>query len=100
MPTPERIKAPAYGEPGAIVDEVINESGKSLLFYAFYNKNGQLSYYAEFGRGASPEETSDTINDFANELFEANPSDLSDDELLDKVRILRHQADNVPDLWG
>ena len=99
MSTLERLNAPSTGEPGAIIDEVINRSGKSILLYAFYNEARQLTYYAEFWRGASPEEISDLINDFATELLETNPNDLSDDELLEKVRILRHQADNVPGLW-
>jgi hypothetical protein len=100
MPKIERLNAPSTGKPGAIVDEFINRSGKSELYYAFYNGNRQLSYYAEFWRGATPEDISDTINDFATELLDTNPNDLSDDELLEKVRILRHQADNVPDLWA
>lgn len=100
MPKVERLNASSTGEPGAIVDEGVNKSGKSVLLYTFYNKYGELSYYAEFWRGATPEEISDLINDFADELLETNPNNLSDYELLDKVKTLREQADNVPDLWG
>jgi hypothetical protein len=99
MANTEKITVPFTGEPGAIIDEHINRSGKSELLYAFYNEKGLLTSYLTFWRGVTPEEISDTINDLATELLETNPKNYSDDELLDKVRALRHQADHVPDLW-
>lgn len=99
MPLPERHKDLLVGEPGAVVNEDIGESGKSRLYYTYHDGNGNLLYYAEFWRGASPEDISHMLNQWADELLETNPRNLPDHELLEKAKTLRELADNVPGLY-
>ncbi|OGM76157.1 hypothetical protein A2394_02575 [Candidatus Woesebacteria bacterium RIFOXYB1_FULL_42_36] len=86
------------GPPGAVLDEDFSEAEGSYLYYAYYNEKGRLTYYADFKRNISPEEISEILNDYADELLCHYPEKMTVEEVIEKVNDLRIQAQNVPGL--
>jgi hypothetical protein len=94
----ERLNGLSEGEPGAVVDEDLSETNRSYLYYAYYDENGCLMYYSDFERDASPEEISEQLNDFANNLLHSYQEGMTLEDIIEKVDELREQARNVPGL--
>jgi len=98
MCTLERFNELLKGPPGAVLDEDYSEAEGSYLYYAYYNEKGRLIYYADFKRNISPEEISEVLNDYADDLLCRYPEKMTLEELVEKVVGLRIQARNVPGL--
>jgi hypothetical protein len=98
MQLPERFNNLMEGQPGAVVDEDYTETDGPFLYYAFYDDDGYLTYYANFERNASPADIAEILSQDADELLRCYPDDMTLEEVYRKVDELREQARNVPGL--
>ena len=95
----ERFSGATEGQPGGIVDEAFSEEiDASYLYYACYDKEGNVLACEDFDRDASPEFISETLNSQADDILRYPPDGMNLDEVLNIVGELRKYASEVPGL--
>jgi hypothetical protein len=98
MFTAERFGSLLRGKPGSAVDEEVSKDGCSYLIYTHYDKGGHLFCLITVSRDSKPEDFVRILNRFSDELLHDENVHMTEEEVVERAKVLRELAKNVPGL--